>query len=513
MATTKHHPRIASPTNSNHEAPAVTVPPEILAFIFMALAIPENVDDSSRQVIACSQVCQVWRNVALSIPALWTRIEIQHPASEQFSIRSRPLPIQLVVKEVGEYGTCSTNESIRRASWLTTNTSRVQGLIARASSSTVRKIISSLSPISPKISTVDIQYMPFSGEDGFPSVVDFAPNARRLTLWMVDANLDLYGNLTEISFHSLCPSQYHILPLETLVLLLQRSPRLQSLHLFHMYLDNQQATGAKTVVELAFLEYMILLEIVGVVDFLSRIFIPPSAPILGHQPVKLKTLPADDRKLCRIRSVGRQLQMDVYELDHADRYKSFILVDDNLVSQDIQPIILAITSCFALSQAKIGALSIETSPDASGTLSTPPSIGSWQTILSALPKVNAIVFHCDSSGWAPNFLLALAPSASRTHDQLLCPMIQSLDLSPCSNVSGFHPNSPISSLSLAQATVQALEARASFGASPLWILELDFGDDETTTKLKRLVYDTTFRVSVILDPSDSFVPPARFLRN
>ena len=78
--------------------------------------------------------------------------------------------------------------------------------------------------------------------------------------------------------------------------------------------------------------------------------------------------------------VGRQLQMDVYEFDHSNRYNYFILVDDNLVSQGIQLIIPAITSCFALLQVKIGDLNIEIPPDYLGALSTSSSIDSWQTL-------------------------------------------------------------------------------------------------------------------------------------
>ena len=63
--------------------------------------------------------------------------------------------------------------------------------IAHASSPTVQKI-SSLGPISPNISTINIQILPVLGDHGFPSVVDFVPNGRQLTLWILwtfDANI------------------------------------------------------------------------------------------------------------------------------------------------------------------------------------------------------------------------------------------------------------------------------------------------------------------------------------
>src|SRR6266436_3290257 len=97
-----------SSLNSTRIVPAITTPPEILAAIFMASI--ESDDDSLEQIITCSQVCQFWRNVALSNPALWTRIDLQHPASEEFSIRSQPLPIKIIVNEAGEYVASSIDE-------------------------------------------------------------------------------------------------------------------------------------------------------------------------------------------------------------------------------------------------------------------------------------------------------------------------------------------------------------------------------------------------------------------
>jgi len=191
-------------------------------------------------------------------------------------------------------------------------------------------------------------------------------------------------------------------------------------------------------------------------------------------------------------STGRTLRLAVYECDDDTRHnRSFTLVDNNLVSHNIQPIILVITSCLALSQAKIRALTIETLPDESGALNTPLPVDSWKTILSALPEIHLILFHDDSSRWTPNFLLAISPSASNTQNQLPCPTMRSLQLCPTSDLS---PDSPTSSLSLAWQTIQSLEARAAFGTS-LWILKIPFGDNETATKLKSLVYHISFWVS------------------
>jgi hypothetical protein len=488
--------------------PAVTAPPEILAAIFVASIKSDG--GSLEQVIACSQVCQFWRNVALSTPTLWTRIDLQHPASEQFAIRSQPSPIQIIVNEAGKYGASSIDESIRRAAWLTTNISRVQGLIVRASSTAIHKIISLFGPIAPDLSKVDIQLMPIPSGFAFPSVVNFALNVRWLALWMVDTDLDFYGNLTHISFHSLCPSQLHILPLATVILLLQRSPRLQSLHLINVHLDDEQGIGAAMVVELAFMERMLLLDVGGVVDLLSRIFIPASAPILGHRPAELRSLSSDDRKVFVIHSTGRELRVNVYETDDVYRHRrAFTLVDNNIISNGIQSIVLAIASCLELSQARIGALAVETFPDDSGTLSIPPSVDTWQAILFAVPKTQLIVFYHDSAGWTPNVLLALSPSASETQDKLPCPTLRSLQLCPYSNSSDLHPDSATSPLSLAQATIQLLTARANFGASPLWTLKLNFGDDQTAIILKWLVYILEFWVSVVLEPP--FAPSAGLL--
>jgi hypothetical protein len=474
------------------------------------MASIESDDDSLEQIITYSQVCQFWRNVTLNNPALWTRIDLQHPASEEFSIRSQPLPIKIIVNEAGEYVASSIDEIIRRAAWLTTNISRVQILILRASSTTIHKIISLFGPVAPNVSKVDIQLMPMPGGSALPSVVNFAPNVRWLALWMVDTDLNFYGNLTHISFHSLCPSRLHVLPLATVVLLLRRSPRLRSLHLIHVHLDDEQGIGGSTVVELAFMERMLLVNVVGVVDLLSRIFIPASAPILGHRHADLRSLSSDDRKVFVIHSTGRMLRINVYEMDDVYRHhQAFTLVDDNIISNGTQSIILAIASCLELSQAQIGALTVETLADDSGTLSIPPSVDTWQAILFAVVKTELILFHNDCAGWTPNVLLALSPSASKTHNKLPCPTLRSLQLCPDSNTLDLHLDSSTSPLSLARATIEVLSARADFGASPLWTLKLNFGDDQTAIRLKWLVYTMEFWVSVVLEPP--FVPPAGFL--
>lgn len=73
---------------------------------------------------------------------------------------------------------------------------------------------------------------------------------------------------------------------------------------FFIHLDTAQGTGAATVVTLAFMEHMLLVNVVGAVYLLSRIFIPASAPILGHLPAERRSLSAGDRKVREIRSIG-----------------------------------------------------------------------------------------------------------------------------------------------------------------------------------------------------------------
>jgi F-box-like len=503
----EHHSRIMSSETSTHIVPALTTPPEILAAIFSASL--ESDDDSSEQVIACSQVCQFWRNVALSTPALWTRIDLQHPGSEEFAIRSQPSPIHIIVNESVEQVASSIDDStLRHAAWLMTNISRVHGLILRASSTTIHKIISLFGPVAPNVLKVDIRLMHILSGSAFPSVVKFAPNVRWLALWMVDTDLNSYGNLTHISFHSLCPSRFHILPFAAVVLLLQRSPRLQTLHLINVHLDHEQGTGAARTVELAFMERMLLVDVVGVVYLLSSIFIPASAAILGHRRAEMRSLSSDDRKAFAIKCTGRTLRVNIYEMDDVYRHhRGLTFVDDSLISNDTQSIILAIASCLDLSRAQIGALIIDTLPDDSGTSSISPSVDIWQAILFTVPTIELLMFYHDSAGWTPNILLALSPSASNIHDKLPCPTLRTLNLGP--NTSDIHPDSFTSPLNLARTTIQILSARADFGASPLWILKLNFGDDQTAIRLKWLVYILEFRVSVVLEPP--FTPPAGFI--
>jgi hypothetical protein len=245
-----------------------------------------------------------------------------------------------------------------------------------------------------------------------------------------------------------------------------------------------------------------LVEVVGVVYLLSHIFIPASAPILGHRPTESRRFLPIQEKVGQIVGIGRPIILiRVREVD--DGYgndRSFTLVDNNLISDGAHSIFLAIAPCFALSQAAIGALRVETSPDDLGVTSTPLSVESWRTILSAVPNVRAAVFHRDSSGW---ILRALCSSTSTSHDQLPCPPMRAIYLGPPSAASDSHPNCATSSLSLARATVETLKACADFGAAPLRLLQLSCGDDETTTKLKSLVHflgKCCRRATIVLPP-------------
>jgi hypothetical protein len=274
---------------------------------------------------------------------------------------------------------------------------------------------------------------------------------------------------------------------------------LQTLHLTNVHLDDEQGTGAATVVELAFMERILLVDIVGVVDLLSCIFIPASAPILGHRRAEMRSLSSDDRKTFAIESTGRILRVNIYEMDDVYRHhRGLTLVDDSLISNGTQSIILAIASCLDLSRAQIGALIIDTLPGDSGSLSISPPVDIWQAILLTVPKMELIVFYHDSAEWTPNVLLALSPSASKIHDKFPCPTLRFLQLAPYSNTSDIHPDSSTSPLNLARTTIQVLSARADFGASPLRTLKLNFGDDQTAIRLKWLVYTMKFWVSVVL---------------
>ena len=115
-----------------------------------------------------------------------------------------------------------------------------------------------------------------------------------------------------------------------------------------------------------------------VVYLLNDIFIHASALILGHRPTESRRLLPVKETVGQIVGIGRPLILirvrgvdDGYGND-----RSFTLVDNSLISDGAHSIFLAIT-CFALSQAAIGALSIETSPDDLGVTGTPLSVESW----------------------------------------------------------------------------------------------------------------------------------------
>lgn len=89
----KNEHRIASLRNSRA---LVSLPPELLAAIFLFSIT--NCDDHS---VTISHVCQDWRGISLSLPSLWTRIQISSKISGEivsmFLERSRACPLDILI--------------------------------------------------------------------------------------------------------------------------------------------------------------------------------------------------------------------------------------------------------------------------------------------------------------------------------------------------------------------------------------------------------------------------------
>ena len=84
-------------------SPIAFLPAEMLSLIFEFTQQGEGIEDI-RVAIACSHVCQFWRNVSIHTASIWTNVDLRHSGCEIFVDRSLILPIRVtIVDDWNEY--------------------------------------------------------------------------------------------------------------------------------------------------------------------------------------------------------------------------------------------------------------------------------------------------------------------------------------------------------------------------------------------------------------------------
>jgi len=185
------------------------IPNEILGFIFLlnATSTKGKTDDPRRTTMATSQVCQRWRNVALSYPELWSRImnfkKDPIPLLIELLKRSDPVPID--VGKDDQQVTLGTGDGRKILDILTASIQRIRTFN-----------VEMLEPDLERLANMYIHYpaphLEFLGLDGNGNLAQLllhahVPALRRLHLIncnihnipFMTSNLRLFATLTELS--------------------------------------------------------------------------------------------------------------------------------------------------------------------------------------------------------------------------------------------------------------------------------------------------------------------------
>jgi hypothetical protein len=436
------------------------LPPELLASIFEASADganPHSPDGffDAQMIIAWSQVCQLWRNVALSMRHLWTAIDVRHGSAEELYSRSSPLPIHITL--VGPLaGWELSNKGKRALNRLQRYADRVQELRVSADAEVIDVISSNLhSTAFPMLTSLHLT----STWDAF--IVQFepvalAPNLRQLYLDSVAVDFHIIANLT----HVYIDNNRGNFTGEELLLLLEKSPYLQTLSLLYADLDDEDLSDTDIHVELAHIERLHLeaLDQSFVEYIFAHIFIPSTAPLLGryssrnqvatsHDILYLDSLQSEHE--CTLDLDYRQGTMTIYHGGQPPVLK---------VSVDAVASLIAFISAF-IDVPPIRALALKKFGGQG-----PTSVDFWASFFSHFAFLTRM--HIESSwGFTRNVLLALWPdSDSPSSTRNICPHLKHLHLD--------FNESEIDSELLGRFVLKRLEAGARIGQAPLKTLTI-----------------------------------------
>jgi hypothetical protein len=235
--------------------------------------------------IACSQVCQFWRNVALHTAPLWTTIDLRHSGCEVFADRSLILPIHLAITDddannTGPYGGAYYRRV--RPVWLHPHTNRVQSITLRGSRQTLENVMSCLGTDLSALLSMQIAFSSRNDPLGVfqlhaPKLRQHAPNLQCLDLCSVRMDLRECNDLTHLAL------ERGGIPAFELMSLLSGSPRLRGLSLINLTLECWYDVAHDWVIDLVHLETL-RLEHIGQKTkeyLMAHVHIPSSAPLFS----------------------------------------------------------------------------------------------------------------------------------------------------------------------------------------------------------------------------------------
>ena len=276
-------------------SPITSLPAEILSLIFEFVQERYSLEDI-KIAIACSHVCQYWRNVALHTAPLWTNIDLRHTGCEIFADRSLILPIRVaIVDNRNDDGPYSGGYYRHvRPTWLHRHSNRVQIISLHGPHHTLENIMSCFGT---DLSALLSLQMTFTNHArgvfrlNAPNLRGHAPNLRSLHLCGVRMDLRECNDLTHLTL------EQDIISAVELFSLLRRSPLLRELSLASFALDHWEDVAHHDAVELIHLERLHLEHLRHKTKelLMAHLHIPTSAPLFSG----LKTTPGGTASITR----------------------------------------------------------------------------------------------------------------------------------------------------------------------------------------------------------------------
>ncbi|KAL1755081.1 hypothetical protein FB107DRAFT_214315, partial [Schizophyllum commune] len=248
-------------SHRNDYIPIAQLPDETLADIFLWVAHSLPLDSPAfRDWTSLMLVCRRWRSVAVSSPALWSRVYIGHDIPSFSSLlridRCKMHPLTVNMNVDANY--TQTDASILRSalSIVGPHFHNVETLEARATHMTIRKLVYMLAEKKRRnlrhlsLALADTHY--WEEPEWFDLHPDTAANLfshlTSISLSNVGLDLDYFHNLTRIHIVYTAALHVHLLKFPTLEALLRRSPALNDLVLWDcFFVDDIHASSAPII--------------------------------------------------------------------------------------------------------------------------------------------------------------------------------------------------------------------------------------------------------------------------
>lgn len=449
-------------------SPISDLPADLLSILFEMLPKNAHMYHDVKAAITLSHVCRFWRSIALSAPVLWTSIDLYRLGPEgarECSIRSQSLPILISIWPSSNSDNTSISSILtvlKAASWVKTNTSRVEAIHIKSYERVIKKLFRMLGDVFPLLSSLVL----FSTDDNLhiPALTLSASNLSTLELTNFSVNLDVFENLTNLSVVNIAPGLDDDVYATQLLGLVGRSPNLEVLNINMLYILGYERPPTILAVELPSLVALHINNLLpGITtSFLAHFSIPASAPLvaLGHRELAYLEIDFDQ--------CGASIQVDldgsptlhIFEHGSGDPDEDMICMIPVLAkSVDLTPI-----------------------HDFRATMIDPRNrrrempVDHWKIIFEALSSLTSLTLTLPIS-WIRIAFQALHPDES-AYSLILCPNLTRLRLIA---------NTVDTPGAVGRVVVDCLKARSQRGLGPVELLVMNFGEDSTIDELNGIV--------------------------